>query len=326
MQLSGIDEAIRLAEQRWTGLQFKRKTASEACSPCPFCGGDDRFLLWDNGHWMCRPGAGHCGQTGWIDDDQDNRLTEDEKRLRRIEAEQKRLAVQQEQMARRLTVLERLNKERPDLAYFQNLTTDYEAVEYWRRQGMTDELIVEYQLGVCPICPTDKEGRRSYTIPVLDATGEVLKNVRHRIANAPNGDKYRPQAAGLGNQLFNSRWVIQGGDVALVEGEKKSIIVTDRFIPSAGVFGCKGFDMAWLSNFDAVRRLFIAFDPDALKSAWMLGYDIKAAKPMIEVRIVTLPVKPDDFFVDYGGTSRQMAEYFKMSREVHYASKTTKQR
>jgi len=324
MQLSGIDEAISLAEQRWPGTQFKRKTAKEACSPCPFCGGDDRFLVFDNGYWMCRPGAGHCGQTGWLDDDKPYELTDDEKRLRRIEAELHRQAVQQEQLQRRVSVLERINRERPDLEYHNLL--DQDDRRYWYEQGMNDDLIDEYKLGICYVCPTDKENRPSLTIPVYDAKWMVLKNVRHRLIGAYGGDKYRPQAAGLGNQLFNSRWVLQGGDVAMVEGEKKSIILSHQFMPTVGVFGCKGFDMSWLAHFDQVKRLFIAFDPDALKTAWMLGYEIKAAKPEIEVHIVTLPVKPDDFFVDYGGTSRQMSEYFRISREVHRAAKTSNKR
>ena len=323
MDLVGINEAISLAERRWPGVQFKQKTNNEACSPCPFCGGMDRFLLWDNGYWMCRPGAGHCGQSGWVDDDKPYELSEDEKRLRRIEAELHRQAQQQEQLEKRLTALERINKERPDLQYHSFLDDDDRA--WWISQGMTDELIDEYNLGICYQCPTDAQNRASYTIPVYDAKWKTLKNVRHRLVGA-TGDKYRPQAAGLGNQLFNSRWALTENTVAMVEGEKKSIIVTDRYIPSVGVFGINGFDLQWLQHFDAVKKLFIAFDPGAIKAAWLLGYGIKAERPGLEVRVVTLPVKPDDFFTHYGGTTRQMQEYFRMSREVRYAGKTTKQR
>ena len=37
------------------GFQLKKKTATEHCSPCPFCGGVDRFCIWpESNQYWCR--------------------------------------------------------------------------------------------------------------------------------------------------------------------------------------------------------------------------------------------------------------------------------
>lgn len=43
--------------------ELRRVNQSESHGPCPFCGGRDRFVVMADG-WFCRPGEGHCAQTG----------------------------------------------------------------------------------------------------------------------------------------------------------------------------------------------------------------------------------------------------------------------
>lgn len=44
------------------GLNVRRKTATEACSPCPFCGGEDRFCIWpEKNRAHCIRGCGWNG-------------------------------------------------------------------------------------------------------------------------------------------------------------------------------------------------------------------------------------------------------------------------
>lgn len=43
--------------------ELKRVNAYESHGPCPFCGGNDRFVAKPDG-WFCRPGEGHCGKHG----------------------------------------------------------------------------------------------------------------------------------------------------------------------------------------------------------------------------------------------------------------------
>lgn len=51
----------RLIAAKYTEL--RKVNAHESHGPCPFCGGRDRFVVKADG-WFCRPGQGHCGQTG----------------------------------------------------------------------------------------------------------------------------------------------------------------------------------------------------------------------------------------------------------------------
>ena len=81
-----IEERIAEASARWPGLQF-RKTGNEVHSPCPRCGGNDRFIIWQHGRFLCR----QCDFAGWLDDDRDTPMTEAEKlelRVRTLEAKQ----------------------------------------------------------------------------------------------------------------------------------------------------------------------------------------------------------------------------------------------
>ena len=47
---------------------MKKAGRNEYAGPCPWCGGTDRFHVWEKGNYYCRPGAGHCGKSGWLDE------------------------------------------------------------------------------------------------------------------------------------------------------------------------------------------------------------------------------------------------------------------
>lgn len=45
-------DPVTYIEQTY-GLQMKHKAGDEFCSPCPFCGGEDRWVLWrDKGNFI----------------------------------------------------------------------------------------------------------------------------------------------------------------------------------------------------------------------------------------------------------------------------------
>jgi hypothetical protein len=135
------------------------------------------------------------------------------------------------------------------------------------------------------------------------------------LVDVKEGDRYRPHMAGLGSQLFNSRFVLSEKELTLVEGEKKSIVVSDLVGAAIATSGT-AFNMKWLGHFDSVQRLNIAFDPDALDKAWKLGVAIKKAKKGIEVYIVTLPAKPDDMLTHLGGNRDDFLHYIDLARKV----------
>jgi hypothetical protein len=309
---AGCPDPITFLESKFS-ITFKRECRDEYSSPCPWCGGRDRFRVWrDAGNYWCRPGPAHCGRSGWVDELAGIRISDEERRLRKIEARQRELERQQAEQEERLTKLELLSKNRPDLAYHNNL--DMEALEYWWGEGMTNESIAKFRLGFCARCPTDYEGRPSYTIPVWGVDGETLLNVRHRISGAKE-DKYRPQMAGLGTQLFNSHTMtVEQNEVVLTEGAKKAIVLDQHDFSSVAIMGHRAFMSEWLEMFNG-HAVHIALDPDAHDSAYKLGHFFAEAGK--DVKVVSLPTKADDFFVKYGGNADSFRSFLDLGRPIN---------
>lgn len=291
--MTDIISQIQAAETRWPQLQFKKK-GDEASAPCPFCNnGVDRFLIFADGGYWCR----QCDAKGWLDENESNwqQLSDTERRLRILEAEQRRARNEREEQARRMSALERMHVCTDHLRYHFDMPI--EQMEYWLGEGMTVDTIAAWQLGYCPRCPTDRDGRASYTIPVYGRDGKLI-NIRHRLASAPNGDKYRPHMAGLGAQLFNAKATkVDARAIRLTEGEKKVIVLEQEGFPAVGIMGKRSFKREWMTWLEPFKTVYVALDPDALESANRL-----AAMFNGRARVVTLPVKPDDFFTIYGGS------------------------
>jgi hypothetical protein len=226
----------------------------------------------------------------------------------KLEARVRTLERAKEEHERRLSALERMHQCADHLRYHENLT--WEAIEYWRAQGITNESIDRYKLGWCERCPTDREGRPSYTIPVTYR--DKLINIRHRLYGAES-DKYRPHMAGLGVQLFNADYVHQDlPSLLIVEGEKKSIVVAQEGFANVGIIGQQGFKEKWAPYFKQFGTVHVALDPDASGASKRLAalFDGRG-------RVVDLPVKADDFFVVYGGTRDDFENYVKLGKRVH---------
>jgi len=312
---NSIEEAVGMAEARWPGLELKIKSSNVANSACPDCGGDDRFILFDNGYFFCNPGPGHCARSGWLDDNNQHTWTPEELRLRKIEAQLQHLARNQKDHERRLTAIERLNQSHVHERYHDNL--DAAAYEWWAGKGVECWAIQDYKLGYCPRCPTDKEHHRpSYTIPVFDQSQTKLVNLRHRLAHAENGDKYRPEMAGLGVSLFGSHHLIGAEMGIILEGSIKSIVTAQYGFPTVGLFGKRGrFQKEWLDMFPMDKPIYIGLDPDATENAERLAAGI--AKTGKEAYVIDWPnMKPDDMLVA-GCTPDEWMAYVHLARKVH---------
>jgi len=196
-----------------------------------------------------------------------------------------------EDLKRRQTAVERMMASHDHLTYHSLVDLVREA---WHEEGFTDETIDEYKLGFCDRCPTDLLERASYTIPIFDSSWTQLLNIRHRLIGAEGGDKYRPHMSGLGRFMFNSRWTRETREILMVEGEKKSIFLSQEVMPTIGILGAHGFNMKWLERMTAVRRLYVGLDPDVYKTAFALARQIKQAAPRLDVRLVRFIDKPDD--------------------------------
>jgi len=305
-------DPIRYLEQHFP-ITLKHVSGDEYAGACPWCGGDDRFRVWETGNYWCRPGPGHCGREGWVDELAGEKLSEHERRLLALEARQARLERQQQEQERRLTKLERLQKMRPDLQYHRNLNE--EAIEYWLSEGIYDDAIKQHHLGYCDACPTFRQSA-SYTIPVYDYDTKLV-NVRHRLITPDNTGKYRPECAGLGTSLYHAEALQEPlPRILIVEGEKKSIVLSQHNFTSVGLMG-KSFRWRrqWFDWFKDHGEIVIALDPDAMDSAWKLG-ELFVKEGFEAVRVARFPVKPDDAIVVYGAGYADIEGILSNARKV----------
>ena len=302
--MTPIPDPVGLVESKF-GITMKRVGRTEYAGPCPWCGGRDRFHVWERGNYFCRPGPGHCARSGWLDELDGIEKPTPEQRLEwRVAA----LERKQEEHEKRLSALEQMHNCTDHEAYHRNLTHQGHGAEYWMNEGMSAETIYRYKLGYCPSCPT-APGYASYTIPVTYQ--DKLYNIRHRLAKPPNGGKYRPHMAGLPVMIFNADDLhADSPRLLILEGEKKSIICSQETgIPNIATMGKQAFKPGWAGKLDRFSLVYVCYDPDATEQA------IQTARLFGERgRVVVLPFKADDFFTRYGGSAADFAHYINQAR------------
>ncbi len=300
-----VTNPIQYAESHWH-IQLKRASGDEYVGPCGQCGGVDRFHVWEEKqNFWCR----QCGYAGFLDSlDNATKMTTEqmvEWRLRQLERENL-------EKEKRLSALERMHNSKDHLRYHFDMTTDQ--MGYWLEEGMTVDTIMRYQLGWCPRCPTDRDQRPSYTIPVFDRDGSTLINIRHRLIGGDSGDKYRPHLAGLGTQLWGAQALSESLDrIVILEGEKKGLIFNQHGFPSVATMGKRSFKTEWSEWLKAASEVIVALDPDANISAMKLGSFLSQSH---NVRVATFPVKPDDAIVKYGATIDDVEAFLNLARPI----------
>lgn len=278
------------------------KSSKEWSSSCPVCQGKDRFLFWpDEGNYWCR----QCDLSGFVGRETQSTLTDDQLAdLKRRERQAK-----QAEIDRKRTAIERLQAKRPDIIYHKNLNGKSKYVK--DRWGLTDDTIENFKVGYCTACPTSSYSD-SITIPYY--WHEKLINLRHRL-NSPNGQgKYRPEAAGLPTAIFNADIIKSEDWLVLVEGEFKAMILDQNALPAIGIPGATIFKEKWLKLFSTEQTVYVALDPGVEQSAVKIVSILNEGG--IKARLVSLPVKPDDFFTLYGGTADQFCRYLETGRAI----------
>lgn len=268
-----------------------KKQGKEYHSPCPDCGGRDR-LIWyndDKGNGYCR----QCYKTFWLTDlDKLDPLDKLERiqRARECEAQEQKM------------LEHRISKFREQDAYRHGWhdAMNYAAREWWHGQGITDESIDWYGLGACkyPITNGVTGERRelnAYTIPIYDPLTWAVVNMQYRLENPPEGfGKYR-QEAGLPARSFYAKQATEG-DVLIVEGTKKAIVVAQLLDHSIQVVGLPGISPAphLIDELKLFKRKWFLPDPDVKDAPLQRFVD-----RLPNLRVVRLPVKPDDAVVQY---------------------------
>lgn len=284
---------------------FKKKSEKEYSSACPFCGeGEDRFLFWPEvGNYYCR----RCDAKGFVSEVStmqfDPALYEQWKQKEADRKANERRA--------KLSQLDRLNEQNNASRYHHQLTA--ESRDWWHYKGLSDHSIDRWQLGYTTSCPT-LPGAESYTIPITYQNR--LYNIRHRLANAENGNKYRPEMAGLPLSMFNADILLDSSgfvrEVVLVEGEIKAMVLQQQGFDTVGIPGAQTFKDKWVRLFDFKKLVYIALDPGADEQAVKIWLALSRAG--ITARLCSFPVKPDDFFVVYGGTPVEFYQFLTTGR------------
>lgn len=282
---------------------YQMKNRVESSSACPECGGEDRFLFWnDKNNFYCR----RCELKGFIGEDY-NKLTNEQ----REELHRAALAVQRQASLERMKSRERLQLGGNDAMYHARSGEVLEL--YQSLYGINAESVATFKLGYSNACPTFKQSD-SLTIPYY-WRGELI-NLRHRLLQPDKGGKYRPEVAGLGTAIFNADRLGDSseGHVVIVEGEFKAVVLEQNYIPTVAISGATQFQEKWCKLFKTNDVVFIALDPgveaQARRIAGMLD------REGVDARIVTLPDKPDDLFHHHGMGVGGFYRYLDQSRKV----------
>lgn len=286
--------------------------------PCPFCQGHDRFRIhtdkpFPKWNWACRK----CGKTGWADQlNASLKQQLDPARLEFIrQAEAERAAARKAEI---LKAIEGFTVSEVWEALHERMTQENYA--WWEKQGIPPEWADFWRLGYTSEKQFEHDGqaftRPAYTIPKFDLTWKPT-NMDYRLLEPPPGvGKYRP-AYGLPAAAFYSRpdKAELDDEIFVVEGSKKAMVVSIKADLSEArqVIGVPSKN-SWAGIEERVKdcgRVWIILDPDGQVWAHKLAKVIGKA-----ARVIELPTKPDDAFLQYGMTPALWRDYLRHGRAV----------
>lgn len=302
-------DSVKLTAESIEALpNYKHKCQGEYCASCPHCGGTDRFQFWpDKGNYWCR----RCELKGFVVDGNEAeslfKLTPEAAASLKAEIERHRRERERLEEEKRLSAIELLQKRRMDVIYKSNLTDDFLGFiqAAW---GIKNPMA--FNLGYCNLCPTYHESD-SITIPYY-WKGELI-NLRHRLIHPNGSGKYRPEMSGLSAAIFNADILRSTNEyVVLVEGEFKAIVLSEYGFKAVAIPGANGFKEKWTGFFSNSGTVYVALDPGAEAQAWDIA--VMLTRHGHAARVVSIPVKPDDFFTLYGGNVESFRKYLRMGR------------
>lgn len=307
----GLESVSQKVYQAWSITMVE--SGRELHGPCPFCGtGKDRFIVWPEGNYFCRV----CENTGRVPGTGSGPLGRDT--LRQV------ITAKRVKQAKRLSDWQQGHRE-GFIEGYQKAMGDVQR-DYWHAEGITDESIQRYGLGYCPERTFEGEGGQTfrspaYTLPHVDPRTLQLVNCQYRIIDLPpgGGGKYRQEPGLPPASFWTLPKVVEGPGAVVVEGGKKAIVLSQLVNRRLQVIGLPGATppeelYLELEGFDV---LWFIFDPGK-------GQEHSIARAKAEtrakdylrdrVRIVSIPVKPDDAVVQYGYTVADFRELLAQAR------------
>jgi len=295
---------------KWGHLRFIKKRGNEWSAECPRCGDGnhigpghpDRFVMWD------RPRArGWCRQCGFFEFAEDMPVETVAMKLERNRLERKFDKRHDEEIER--------NRERMKDYWrgYHDAMNDM-AREMWREAGIPDSQQDWWQLGYNPEYKGKDFVSPALTIPFFHRKKFITMQSRLLKPPKPN-DKYRFLRGLPATVFLPDKDSMPSGSTVLVEGAKKAMVVwlhmghkvdTVIGLPNKNV-NQRAID--FLKDCDPV---YIMLDPDAEQNA----IDGAAEIGLDRARIVTVPVKPDDFIVKYRATGEDLWGFVNHARRV----------
>ena len=237
----------------------------------------------------------------------------DEASARREEIKRQAAAARAAVEAERTRQLEKLHASELHIYYNENLRNSEKARELWAARGVPEYWQDYFDFGYSDnFTYKGKSGKlttNSLVIPVKKVGGEVV-TIRHRILNAIDGSRYRPEIYGLGSHPFICDTAIEKSeDIIIVEGEIKAAVTFLTYDkPGSQVVGIPSKSMM----VETIRKLkgrnvLVVPDPDGAEEA------IAAAK-FAGARVLVPVMKIDDFILDANVTTAQLRRKFNMAR------------
>ncbi len=192
--------------------------------------------------------------------------------------------------------LVKLNRAEKWIEYHGNLNDTTRSL--WRKRGIPDVFQSIWTLGCNPsfVYKTNQGTftTPSITIPIMSIDGECL-NIQHRLQNAMNGDRYRPEGAGLKMHPFLCDTDLKGAqDVIVVEGAIKAMVAYITYDkPGTQVIGALSKSMMnKIVRQLKGRNILVIPDPDGKE-------EIMDACRKSNARMLKLPDKVDDYILEH---------------------------
>jgi hypothetical protein len=198
------------------------------------------------------------------------------------------------------------------IKYHDNLNA--ERRQLWRKRGVPDVWQNLWQLGYAEnFYYTSNVGRAisdTMTIPLISVGGQV-NNVRHRLLNAIDGDKYRPEFAGLRAHPFICDTDTEKAENIIVcEGEIKAMVTYITLdTPGWQVVGIPSKSMMnkTIEGLAGRKNVVVIPDPDGRE-------DVLETYRRAGARVLPVPMKIDDLIIEYGLGKAWLTNSIKQAR------------
>lgn len=278
---------IKLASEAMS-TPLRQHGTRRAVGPCPFCakydgyGGDDRFICFDDGGWICSHcRAMHRQAAGWWQVPEDVQAIRDK---------------QQERKASAKELYTQMHGCQDWIGYTKAVWVH---LDKWAEHGITEQTVIENGLGYCHQAPGTN--LPSLTIPVF--YGGKLYDIRHRLLGGDEGQKYRSHLPGLVPIYYGLDAIATGQPLLVVEGEKKAIVLKQFGLVNTLAYPGVNF-LGQITHYLAKcggqpgQELIFTPDPGTTKQVIVQAHKLRdlGYKPSL----VDCPGKPDDFVLRYG--------------------------